>query len=169
MKTEGLGLAERTREKDNSIIVRRRWLDGEGNVLRDWTTDDKAARMAPVKIKVGDLVKVEVRLIARGHGIIRNVAVIDSLPGGMEVENPRLATSPSFRRDGFATPDRVEFLDDRVVLFASAKHKSETFAYSMRAITQGMFSVPPVQATCMYDSEIHSMHGAGNLHVSPIR
>ncbi len=169
VKTEGLGLAERTREKDNSIIVRRRWLDGEGNVLRDWTTDDQAARMAPVKIKVGDLVKVEVRLLAHGHGIIRNVAVIDSLPGGMEVENPRLATSPSFRRDGFATPDRVEFLDDRVVLFASAKHKSETFAYSMRAITQGMFSVPPVQATCMYDSEIHSMHGAGNLHVSPIR
>ena len=137
--------------------------------MRDWTFADEEERFSPVKIKVGDLIKVEVRLLTRGHGTIRNVAIIDSLPGGMEVENPRLATSGTFRQATSSKPDRVEFLDDRVVLFASAKHKSETFAYSMRAITQGEFSVPPVQATCMYDSSVASMHGAGNLQVAPIR
>ena len=169
LRTEGMGLANRKMERDNVLVVRRRWLDADGNVLRDWMPADGENAFPPVNLKVGDLVKVEVQLSVRGHGTVRNVAVVDALPGGMEVENPRLATSGNFRHRGSPEPNRVEFLDDRVVLFASANHRAETFAYSLRAITEGKFAVPPVQATCMYDSSFSSMHGSGNLRIDPIR
>jgi uncharacterized protein YfaS (alpha-2-macroglobulin family) len=169
VRTEGLAIANQVSERDNGIIARRRWLDSEGNVLRDWTIDGSEKAFPKVKLKVGDLVRVEVRLSARGRGTVRNIAIVDSLPGGMEVENPRLATSADTTNQTVSEPDRVEFLDDRVVLFASARGRSDTFSYSMRATTQGEFSVPPVQATCMYDSSLSSLHGSGQLEIKPMR
>ena len=49
------------------------------------------------------------------------VAVTDILPGGMEVEHPRLATSTQFSKPVGAQAERVEFLDDRVLIFATAR------------------------------------------------
>jgi len=120
-----------------------------------------------LRLKVGQLVRVEVKLSTRGRGNLNNVAVVDALPGGMEVENPRLSTSAPRHRQRFAEPDRVEFLDDRVVLFASANGFPQTYSYSLRAISQGDFTLPPVQATCMYDSALSSMHGSGTLKIDP--
>lgn len=167
IKSEGVGLVASAAEKDSGIQVRRRWLDENGEVLRDWAPIDSKKGFLPLRLKVGQLVRVEVKLSTRGRGNLNNVAVVDALPGGMEVENPRLSTSAPRHRQRFAEPDRVEFLDDRVVLFASANGFPQTYSYSLRAISQGDFTLPPVQATCMYDSALSSMHGSGALKIDP--
>ena len=60
----------------------------------------------------------------------------------------------------------MEFLDDRVILFATAAGETKTFCYSLRATTAGHFSLPPVQAACMYDESIASLGETGTVTVS---
>lgn len=142
---------------DRGLEVRRIWRDAEGKVL------DPAA---PLTLAVGDIVQVEVSLEAPQS--IDHIAIVDALPGGCEVENPRLATSVTFgRRDQspWAQPSRVEFLDDRVILFASAGRKSQSFFYALRVTGLGSFAVPPIQASCMYDESLASLFGGGSLDV----
>ncbi len=152
---EGLVQREHIREHDQNLSVRRRWLDREGRPL-DATS-----------LKVGDLVQVEIDLIAPGRidgERMDNIAIVDALPAGLEVENPRLATSATAgeaERDG--RPDRVEFLDDRVILFTPASAQQRTFRYTLRAVSAGRFALPPIQASAMYDPSYASVHGMGEV------
>ena len=132
-------------------------------VTRRWT-DRKGKAVDPAGIRVGELVLVEVRL--RGAATVGNVAVVDALPGGMEVENPRLATSAAAPDAAADLPDHVEFLDDRVVLFASADTNERVFRYALRATTAGEFILPAVQASCMYDPAAASLGPEGRVKIA---
>lgn len=150
LETTGLALAPPD-EHDRGIRVRRRWLDRQG--------DD----VDPSGIRIGDLLQVEVTLQATGRTVIPNVAIVDALPTGLEVENPRLATSDNSVASDSA--DHVQFLDDRIVIFGTASRQPRTFRYALRAITAADAQVPPVQASCMYDESISSLHGAGLIRI----
>lgn len=148
LTTTGLKTADSIVAADKGLEVRRKWSKLEG-------------------FKVGDLVEVEVTLRSRGNEtFIPNVVVVDALPAGFEVENPRLATSAN-NGDETQTVDRTEFLDDRVLLFGTAYSGQQTFRYSIRATTVGTFDLPPIQATSMYSPEIVSIFGAGRVSVAP--
>ena len=75
------GLAEKgvLQPYSRDLAVERHWVGGDGKPVD------------PQKLRVGDLVRVIVTI--RSPRDVKNVAVVDALPGGMEVENPRLATS----------------------------------------------------------------------------
>jgi uncharacterized protein YfaS (alpha-2-macroglobulin family) len=155
--TEGLLKDATQPDYDRNLVVSRRWLDRSGKPI-------DASR-----VSVGDLVLVEVKLAAPNleeGETVDNIAVVDALPGGMEVENPRLASSEDSPGDEAGTPDRVEFRDDRVVVFSKAGRDERVFRYALRAITAGSFVVPPVQASSMYDSSMASMHGAGRVSIA---
>ncbi len=138
-------------DSDRQIKVRRRWLTREGRPLD------------PQRIAVGDLILVEVELKSLGRASIASVAIVDALPAGMEVENPRLSTSDQSASG--ADADHVQFLDDRVVVFGTATSRGQKFRYALRAITDGDFTLPPIQASCMYNESISSIHGAGRIRV----
>jgi hypothetical protein len=107
------------------------------------------------------------RLRAAGDRTIGNVAIVDALPGGFEVENPRLATSAAAAIPGTAREaGRVEFLDDRVVIFADVGSRPLSFSYALRVVASGRFALPPVQASCMYDPALASIHGAARVEVA---
>ena len=57
--------------------------------------------------------------------------------------------------------------DDRVLLFATAAGKNQTFRYAIRAVQAGQFALPPVEASSMYDADFHSRHGMGQVKVQP--
>lgn len=152
--TTGLLTAEHVKPYDRQLQVRRTWTDRNGQAID------------PAALKVGDLVQVEVTLKGAGHEEIDNVAVVDALPGGMEVENPRLATSAKDAGDEASPADHVEFLDDRVVLFATAEWQERRFRYALRVVTAGSFIVPPIQASCMYNAGYASVNGGGKATVS---
>lgn len=154
----GLLADDATREYDRQLVVGRRWLDRDGEPL------DVA------KLRVGDLVMTEIEVSApalSAQEALANVAIVDALPGGLEVENPRLATSVPWSGDTTDAADRVEFRDDRVIVFASVSAKPHVFRYALRAVTAGDFALPPVQASCMYDPSFASIHGAGHVRVMP--
>lgn len=140
-------------ELDRRLRVRRRWLDRHGDAID------------PSAIRVGDLIQVEVKLSSIGRSTIQNIAIVDALPGGLDVENPRLKTSDAGVESSPA--DRVQFLDDRVLIFATATPTAATFRYALRAVTEGQFAQPAIQASCMYDETLTSIHGAGRIEISP--
>jgi len=132
------------------LYVERRWTD----------RDDKP--VDPNKLFVGDLVRVDITVRTSGD-TVHNIAIVDALGGGMEVENPRLATSAKSARAGKDQPDHVEFLDDRVVLFCSANGDKKVFKYALRVTTAGEFDLPPIQASCMYDPAVACLGESGRV------
>lgn len=156
LTTEGLLKEPRPEEYDRQLRVARRWVSRRGEPVD------------PAGLRVGDLVVVETTLEALGReGAQRvdNVAIVDALPAGLEVENPRLATSEQVDRPG-AGPDHVEFRDDRVLIFTSVGGEPRTFRYALRAVTPGSFAWPAIQASCMYDAAFASLHGGGRVEVA---
>jgi uncharacterized protein YfaS (alpha-2-macroglobulin family) len=136
---------------DRGLVVRRRWLDGAGAEI------DHAA------VPLGTLVTVEVTLSTDGRADVGDVALVDALPGGFEVENPRLANTTIVDDEPSALsrlyPDRVEFLDDRVVVFATAPQRIAVLRYHLRAVALGTFERAPVQVEAMYEPEVSSIGG----------
>lgn len=155
LSSEGLARKGLIQPYDRRLSVRRRWLDRTG------------AEVDPNSIRVGDLVQVELELVTNEQVRIDNIAIVDALAGGMEVENPRLVTSAQQAQDGGAAADHTEFLDDRVVLFASAQTDRRVFKYALRATTAGVFELPAVQASCMYDPSVASLGGPAIIRIQP--
>ena len=153
---EGLPADDSVTPYDRNLLVRRRWTNANGEMID------------PAKVRVGDLIHVEVTLQARSPSnddVVANIAIVDALPGGIEVENPRLDTSAQTYDDASDRPDRVEFLDDRVLLFASGWDEPRRFRYTLRATTAGAFVLPPIQASSMYDNSFASLHGGGRMEI----
>ncbi|MCF7957797.1 MAG: hypothetical protein K9M57_05040, partial [Phycisphaerae bacterium] len=140
----GYGRKELVKPYNNHLTVQRIWTDRNGK---------------PVDMKnlhVGDLVNVKITI--KSDYSTDNVAIIDALPGGMEVENPKLNnTAITASNEKLDTPDTVEFLDDRVLLFCSTTKKIKKFNYAVRVTTIGTFDLPPIQASSMYDPSIASL------------
>lgn len=153
--SEGLELGKKFETYDRYLQVRRTWKDSEGQLID------------PAHLQVGQLVQVEVTLELLDDADVNsleNIAIVDALPAGLEVENPKLQTSGTNGQS--VLPSRVQFMDDRVVMFASAHLNKTTFVYFLRATTAGRFEQPPIQASCMYDPEIASVNGGGPITVS---
>lgn len=150
--TKGLVRGELVKPYERQLHVERRWADRQGNPV-------DANGLA-----VGDLVQVEIT-VSTAAGTVNNIAIVDALAGGMEIENPRLATSAEAGEPSGDSPDHVEFLDDRVVLFCMADSHTRTFRYALRVITAGEFALPPIQASCMYDPAIACLGKAGRVVV----
>jgi uncharacterized protein YfaS (alpha-2-macroglobulin family) len=138
---------------EHGLTVVRRWTDQDGNDL-DVT-----------QLAVGDLIHAQITIHTQGSSL-HNIAIVDALCAGVEVESPSLATSSQEEADREAhEPDRVEFLDDRVLLFCSAESMPRTFKYHLRVTTLGTFDLPPVQASCMYDPAVACLGARGQVTV----
>ena len=138
--------------------VRRQYLDPKGMVAMT----DKEIKA----VEQGRLLVAELSL--RGDGPLDNIVVQDMLPAGFEIENPRLATSETYALEGddVLYPDRVEMRDDRFLLFADLPQAGVfKYRYLVRAVSEGIFALPPVQGECMYLPGTASIHGAGNIRV----
>jgi hypothetical protein len=155
---QGLLAQDQVLPYDRQLTVQRRWLDPKGN------------EVDPAGLKVGDLVHVEITLASPtlgGDETLNNVAVVDALPAGLEIETPRLdsdaAQAVCYGQD---TGNRAEFRDDRVILFVSAGATPRTFGYTLRAITAGSFAGPAIEASCMYDGRFASVSAGRPVEVS---
>ena len=134
---------------DAGLVVRRAWSKHDGSPLD--TAD----------IRLGDLIAVDITLGSTSSRSIDDVVIVDALPAGFEVENTRLAGSLGRDEDpSDLRPERVEFLDDRVLVFATAHSTVRRLRYHVRAVQVGTFEHAPVQAEAMYDPTRTSVGGA---------
>ena len=87
---------------------------------------------------------------------------------GSELSRPGQSSSqpPAAPRQTFDKPNHVEFLDDRVVLFTRVTPTTRVFSYALRVIAAGEFTLPPVQASCMYDPGVSCLGKEGRMKAS---
>lgn len=84
----------------------------------------------------------------------RDIALVDLLPGGFEVD---LASDALTARRSLAggsdewTPDAVDVREDRVVFYGAAGPEARRFVYRIKPTNRGRFRVPPVFAEGFYD------------------
>lgn len=120
-------------------------------------------------LKLGDLVFVEVELRNTSDAYTQNIAVVDRLPAGFEIENPRLGrdTKPEWVKDEEQwVPDFMNMRDDRVEAFGSLGGKGKVkITYTLRAVTSGKFTIPPVEAEAMYDPTLWAREKGGTAVV----
>ena len=96
-------------------------------------------------------------------GNIRHVVVNVILPGGLEIENPRLITDKGAGEN--LQGMRTELRDDRLILFVDSLEKTITWDFTLRAVTAGEFQIPPIAAEAMYNPSIQSLFGGGRLRI----
>lgn len=170
---DGIPLSEKVPEKDRSIAVRRRYLNRDGRPL------DLS------EVKQGQVVIAEIWL--RAERPADNLVVSDLLPAGFEIQNPRIvtrdtempeATVPfnfgsgsegqfvSRRNARRLKPEHLEMRDDRLLLFCDLNDGGVSYyRYILRAVTAGTFKLPAVSVACMYEPEIQSAHGRGEVRI----
>jgi len=89
------------------------------------------------------------------------------LPGGLEVENPRLSTTESLPWiQSIVTPQHADIRDDRVLFFVDLAAGSKLAFYTVaRAITPGEFRLPPAQAEAMYAPAYRATEALGKFRI----
>lgn len=107
---------------------------------------------------LGDLVYVELTLRNTSHRRMENLALVDRIPAGWEIENPRLGRGalPEWAQAvDLWRPEYMDLRDDRFQVFGPLEGGQEvTVVYAVRAVTAGTFAVPPVYAEAMYDPRV---------------
>ncbi len=135
------------------VSVERTWKDRNG---RDIT---KAAVMDR-----GD--RIEVTLTITPSAPLRDLIVTDMIPGGMEIENERLAGGADLPPSPNRTYGvRAEMRDDRLLLFIDYLEKPMEYKYLLRAVSRGTFTVPPLAAEGMYEPDTGAVTGAGAAEI----
>ncbi|MDC7124012.1 MAG: alpha-2-macroglobulin [Spirochaetales bacterium] len=114
-------------------------------------------------IPVGDTINVRIRCRALTDSIIRNIAIVDLLPAGLEPD------IRAIRESAKTSELRAEYTDireDRLVLFTSVDKDIKEFTYKARAVNTGTFITPPAYAESMYDLGIWSINPCRNITIT---
>jgi uncharacterized protein YfaS (alpha-2-macroglobulin family) len=134
------------------------------------------------KLKQNDRLVVVLRVEATDVG--GRILLVDRLPAGLEIENPRLVESGDAK--GFAwlktdvSPQHAQFRDDRFVaafdFFGGSGRRgrgssgeavaSATVAYVVRAVTPGSFVHPAATVEDMYRPTRYARTSAGKLEIA---
>lgn len=175
----GVPLKPDMKPVSQGMTITRRYKDRSGDDLD------------PQALEQGQTVVVEITLDA-GRAL-ENVVIEDLLPAGLEIENQNLQSAEHDEesdKPSAITIQRTEARDDRMVAFVDVSSASKpkprrargrasedeesddakgpaTFSYVTRAVTQGTFTLPPVQASAMYDPDVRAMNGAGTVNIVP--
>lgn len=139
---------------DVPFRLSRRYLDLQGKPIgpRPW--------------QQGELAVVELSIESSTTEAIENVAIVDRIPAGFEVENPRLGRDHNLGwlpEDELFEPDYLDLRDDRIQIFGTLPRRWRSkdkwvnairrFYYIVRAVTPGTFIAPPALMEVMYDPE----------------
>ena len=153
-EAEGISTTGAYKEEDNYLKVRKHFYDRYGRVI------------SGNAFKQNDLVIVQITLEKSYSDDVDNIVVIDMLPAGFEIENPRTKEIPGMDwiKDA-STPTAMDVRDDRINLFVNAGEHKQVYYYAVRAVSPGVYRMGPVSADAMYNGEYHSNNGAGIIKV----
>jgi len=120
--------------------------------------DDKPV----TRTKLGESVRVRVRMRSTKNDTFTNVAVIDLLPGGFEVVGSSLQPGVS----SINGVDYVDVREDRAIFFAAATGSVLEINYQIKSSNRGEFVVPPPFAESMYQRNIKGRGVGGKITVT---
>jgi hypothetical protein len=118
----------------------------------------------------GKLIVVSVTLEPQNGKTLDNVVVVDMLPAGFEIENPRIKTRGSLKFNPVSNFNAAyeDIRDDRMLMFTQSFSSAMTFSYTVRAVSPGKFVIPNAYAEAMYDPDVKAESYEGDyLVVAP--
>ncbi len=141
----------------SDLAIQRIWKDSSGNVI------DLSSGTA--RLKKGERVFVELTL--KPANPVSDMVLSDLLPGGLEVENPRLVTSSAGAAEESNTGAGlyIDQREDRLLVFFDQLSGEVTYKYSMRAVSRGDFVLPPLAAEGMYAPNVNAITASGRVIV----
>lgn len=144
-------------------------LGGEGlEVSREWVDAD-GRQISPNDITLGDVVYTRITVKNTTRETQRNLALVDRLPAGWEIENARLGRSGNIDHlynSSAWEPDHLDLRDDRLALFGELRgNETRSVVYAVRAVTSGTFYAPPVEIEAMYNPDIWARAPGGKVSV----
>lgn len=129
-----------------ALRISRTFLDAAGNEIE------------PDSHELGDLVYTRITVENTTSRALYNLALVDRLAAGWEIENPRLnrATQPDWvNGSSLWNVEHMDLRDDRIEVFgALAPRQAVTFVYAMRSATSGKFFSPGPEVKGMYDPDV---------------
>ncbi len=143
---------------------------GKGlSVTREWHFSDGKTFDVGSTLALGDLVYIELTLSNTSNKKLENIALVDRIPAGWEIENPRLGRGslPDWTSAGdLWVPEYMDIRDDRFQVFGSLERGQRVrVVYAVRAVTAGTFQIPPVFGEAMYDGRIWARQAGGTVYV----
>ncbi|MDQ3301375.1 MAG: MG2 domain-containing protein, partial [Myxococcota bacterium] len=160
INSEGVRTGSDYKVGGNGMTISRTYRSMDGEIIDPAATD---------AIKLGDVLFVEVQLENTSGVTIQNIALVDRLPAGFEIENPRLGRT---QKIDWLDPvhiwalDFMNMRDDRLQAFGALGPKtSKKIVYTVRAVTSGKFTIPPVEAEAMYDPTLWARAKGGTALV----
>lgn len=153
------------------VVPRRQPGGGDGLALvrRYLTADGTEIPPAGGSAVLGELVFVELAISNLGDERIGNLALVDRVPAGWEIENPRLGRDlrPEWLdEDSLWAADHMDVRDDRLEVFGHLeKNETRLLVYAVRAVSAGEFAVPAATLEAMYDPRLWAQSEAGRTEV----
>ncbi len=159
-------------QRDAGLVVGRAFYTLSGQPLDLANTDGGRA-----EVTQNDRFVVVLSVSARQRA--GRLLLVDRLPAGLEIENPRIVDGGNLKDFNWlkvnVRPAHTGFRDDRfVAAFNLFAHRGRldtgnTFrvAYVVRAVTPGSYVHPAASVEDMYRPERHGRTGAGRLIVKP--
>jgi uncharacterized repeat protein (TIGR01451 family) len=129
--------------------------------------------------RIGEEVTVRVTVRAVDRDAVRQVALVDILPSGLEPvlqsaggeDEAGEDTPPWMRRIGGSgswQPDYVDVREDRVIFFGDVGTGTRDLTFKARATNVGQFSLPAAFGEAMYERRIYGRSAAGKFSVLPV-
>lgn len=158
LSSEGVRATPDWRTGGEGLNLTRRYLDATGQPLA-----------LGGGLNLGDVVYIELTVKNTTAERVANIALVDRIPAGWEIENPRLGRDGDVEwvdRDSLWQADHMNLRDDRLEVFGHLeKGQSRKVVYAVRAVTAGRFTVPPVEAEAMYDPRVWAREGMASVVV----
>jgi uncharacterized protein YfaS (alpha-2-macroglobulin family) len=114
---------------------------------------------------------VVVLTVTSDHDYGGHIMVVDPIPAGFEIENPDISASGDTGAYGWLkaeTPTHAEARTDRFVAALDRSDddpKDYSAAYSVRAVSPGVFAQPGATVEDMYQPELSARTAAGKIEV----
>jgi uncharacterized protein YfaS (alpha-2-macroglobulin family) len=146
-----------------SHVPESRGLEVEQTLLRE-----NGLPLEGDSVRQGDLVIMRTR-VRSTSGPVDNVVVQSLLPAGLEVENPRLATTErlDWMEEGATLEGHQDLRDDRILVFTALDGNGWKTRFSvLRAVTPGHFALPPAQVEAMYHPALRAGGAMGTVTVT---
>jgi len=141
------------------------------SVTRTWRRlDGTAVDLQGGDLSLAGLLFVEIALRNTSGERVENLALVDRIPAGFEIENPRLGrgqVASWVDADQLWKPDYLDVRDHQLALFGRLEAgETRKVVYALRAVTAGQFTVPPVEAEAMYDPRLWARQAGGTARVA---
>jgi uncharacterized protein YfaS (alpha-2-macroglobulin family) len=135
-----------------------------------FTLEGKPADLANIKQNERLVVTLKVTELEAAYA---RLLLVDQLPAGLEIDNPRLVDSGSIEGlewlKSDVSVDHAEYKDDRfIAAFERAGKQKAVFyaAYIVRAVTPGQYVLPPASIEDMYRPERFGRTAFGTVTVT---